>query len=95
MHHAHSRGLLTYFTGGVTCPDIQPAVLGGVDGVGVGGVGMLHHPDTGRNSKEKHGPYMEENIPQVGGDVAAAAVAVGSGGRGTIMVVDLMVLMVF
>ncbi|KAK7104512.1 uncharacterized protein [Littorina saxatilis] len=65
VHLAHSRGLLTYFTGGVTCADIHPAVLGGVDGVGVGGVGMLHHANTGRNTKERHGPFMEENIPQV------------------------------
>jgi hypothetical protein len=39
--------------------------MAGVDEVGVGGVGMLHHPQTGRNKAEKHGPYMEENIPQV------------------------------
>ncbi|KAL8583828.1 hypothetical protein ACOMHN_040297 [Nucella lapillus] len=65
VHQAHSRGLLTYFTGGVTCQDIQPAVYGGVDGVGVGGVGMLHHAKTGRNASERHGPYMEENIPKL------------------------------
>ena len=71
VHQAHSRGLLTYFTGGVTCKDIQPAVAGGVDGVGVGGVGMLHHADTGRNPADRHGPYMEENIPQVCGELRA------------------------
>nr|KAG5700688.1 hypothetical protein BaRGS_029053 [Batillaria attramentaria] len=58
---AHGLGLLTYFTGGVTCEDIRPAVLGGVDGVGVGGVGMLHHPGS---PGDRLGPYMEENIPQ-------------------------------
>ncbi|KAK7488399.1 hypothetical protein BaRGS_00020373 [Batillaria attramentaria] len=62
VHQAHGLGLLTYFTGGVTCEDIRPAVLGGVDGVGVGGVGMLHHPGS---PGDRLGPYMEENIPQV------------------------------
>ena len=74
VHQAHTRGLLTYFTGGVTCRDIQPAVRGGVDGVGVGGVGMLHHADTGRNTAERHGPYMEENIPQVCGECVSVCV---------------------
>lgn len=56
--------MLTCFTGGVTCEDIQPAVLGGADAVGVGGAGLLHAPSPDRNDT-RLGPFLEENIPLV------------------------------
>ncbi|XP_070203421.1 uncharacterized protein [Littorina saxatilis] len=62
VHFAHERGLLTYFSAGFKYINIPYAVRSGVDGIGIGGAGILHYMDT---ESGFHGPYMEENISAI------------------------------
>lgn len=62
VHEAHERGLITYFSAGFKFGEIKHAVWAGVDGIGIGGAQVLRYMD---NETGMHGPYMEENIPEI------------------------------
>lgn len=62
VHEAHERGLLTYFSAGFKFGEIKHAVWAGVDGIGIGGAQVLRYMDANTGM---HGPYMEENIPEI------------------------------
>ena len=62
VHEAHERGLITYFSAGFKFGEIKHAVWAGVDGIGIGGAQVLRYMD---GETGMHGPYMEENIPEI------------------------------
>jgi len=62
VHHAHERGLLTYFSAGFRLAHLPLAVFTGVDGVGVGGAQILRYMDKETGN---HGPFIDENISEI------------------------------
>ncbi|KAL1925517.1 uncharacterized protein VTP21DRAFT_400 [Calcarisporiella thermophila] len=62
VHRAHELGLVTYFSAGFKFHHIEQVVYSGVDGVGIGGAQILRYMD---HQTGMHGPYLEENIPEI------------------------------
>ncbi|KAL1914511.1 uncharacterized protein VTP21DRAFT_8225 [Calcarisporiella thermophila] len=62
VHRAHEQGLVTYFSAGFKFHNIELVVYTGVDGVGIGGAQILRFMD---HQTGMHGPYLDENIPEI------------------------------
>ncbi|WP_328315772.1 hypothetical protein [Streptomyces sp. NBC_00388] len=60
VHEAHSAGLLTYMSAGISFDELPDVVHTGVDAVGIGSALHYKDADTGY-----HGPFIEERITRL------------------------------
>ncbi|MEV0251785.1 hypothetical protein AB0H76_34710 [Nocardia sp. NPDC050712] len=60
VHEAHSAGLLTYMSAGISFDELADVVYTGVDAVGIGSA--LHYKDSETGF---HGPFIEEHITRL------------------------------